>query len=769
MYSVILTELGISVFNDGQVDKAFAFSNPVKEYLAIKSKEAKLNELINYLAKIQRGVSVSDESLLAILKKFSIDCHIMNLEELEKVQTTKPQIIVDSGFASNLQDTLGKLREFALGFSSSKVTEVSQSPDLHIIQAINSLDEIDKIANGLSSRLREWYGLHFPELDNMIDSINGYAQIVMAGKRESLSKQVFEEAGFPESKVEMLSLILSKSRGGDISDINLTIVQSIAKQILDFHELRKKLEEHVESEMVEIAPNLSAILGSAVGARILGRAGSLKKMASMPASTIQVLGAEKALFRALKTGSQPPKHGLLFQHAMVHAAPRWQRGKIARAVAAKAVIAARVDVYGEGLNQTLLDKLNIRVDEIGKKYENPTEKDIRKPQQFKQDEGNFGVEEKVVEEKVVEEKVVEEKVVEEKVVEEKVVEEKVVEEKVVDLMKEEEKVVEEKVVDLMKEEEKVEIETKDPVMVIEEKVEIETKDPVMVIEEKVEIETKDPVMVIEEKVEIETKDPVMVIEEKVEIETKDPVMVIEEKVEIETKDPVMVIEEKVEIETKDPVMGIEEKVQTQIEREKSLEEDNQSYFWIKSEGEQKISTENLVPGNQVYKEKLIIKKGIEYRLWDPFRSKLAASIMNRLENFPFKNKTKVLYLGASTGTTVSHISDIVGPGGLVFAVEHASRVARDFLDRVATHRPNIMPILQDARKPKEYFSVFGKVDVVYVDIAQPDQTQIAIDNCDMFLKKDGFFFLVIKTRSIDVNKSTKKNCPRRNRKIKRKI
>ena len=363
--------------------------------------------------------------------------------------------------------------------------------------------------------------------------------------------------------------------------------------------------------------------------------------------------------------------------------------------------------------------------------------------------GILVVEEKAVEEKAVEEKVVEEKVVEEKVVDLMKEEEKVVEEKVVDLMKEEEKVVEEKVVDLMKEEEKV----------VEEKVEIETRDPVMVIEEKVEIETRDPTLVKEEeKVEIETRDPVMVIEEKVEIETRDPTLVKEEeKVEIETRDPVMVIEEKVEIETRDPTLvKEEEKVQTQIEREKSLEEDNQSYFWIKSEGEQKISTENLVPGNQVYKEKLIIKKGVEYRLWDPFRSKLAASIMNRLENFPFKNKTKVLYLGASTGTTVSHISDIVGPGGLVFAVEHASRVARDFLDRVATHRPNIMPILQDARKPKEYFSVFGKVDVVYVDIAQPDQTQIAIDNCDMFLKKDGFFFLVIKTRSIDVTKAPKR-------------
>ncbi|MDH3362025.1 MAG: ribonucleotide-diphosphate reductase subunit beta, partial [Nitrosopumilus sp.] len=389
MYSVILTELGISVFNDKKMEKAFPFSNPVKEYLLVKNKESKLNELVNYLASTQRGVSVSDESLLAILKKYSIDCYLMDELELENTQATKPQIIVDSGFASNLQDTLGKLREFALGLSSSKVTEVSESPDLHIIQAINSLDEIDKIANGLSSRLREWYGLHFPELDNIIDSINGYAQIVLAGKRESLTKQVFDEAGFPESKVEMLSLISSKSRGGDISDVNLSIVQSIAKQILDFHDLRKKLEDHVESEMQEIAPNLSAILGSAVGARILGRAGSLKRLASLPASTIQVLGAEKALFRSLKTGSQPPKHGLLFQHAMVHAAPRWQRGKIARAVAAKAVIAARVDVYGEGLNQTLLEKLNIRVDEIGKKYENPTENYTRPPQMFRREGGRF--------------------------------------------------------------------------------------------------------------------------------------------------------------------------------------------------------------------------------------------------------------------------------------------------------------------------------------------------------------------------------------------
>ncbi|MFB5606845.1 MAG: fibrillarin-like rRNA/tRNA 2'-O-methyltransferase [Candidatus Nitrosomaritimum yanchengensis] len=186
-----------------------------------------------------------------------------------------------------------------------------------------------------------------------------------------------------------------------------------------------------------------------------------------------------------------------------------------------------------------------------------------------------------------------------------------------------------------------------------------------------------------------------------------------------------------------------------------MEEDNQSFFWINSEGEKKLATENLVVGNQVYKEKLITKKGIEYRLWDPFRSKLAAAIMNGLEEFPFKNKSTVLYLGVSTGTTISHISDIVGPSGIIFGVEHASRVARDFLDRVATYRKNIIPILQDARKPKEYFSVFGKVDVVYVDIAQPDQTEIAISNCKMYLKNHGFLFLVIKTRSIDVTKPPK--------------
>ena len=181
-------------------------------------------------------------------------------------------------------------------------------------------------------------------------------------------------------------------------------------------------------------------------------------------------------------------------------------------------------------------------------------------------------------------------------------------------------------------------------------------------------------------------------------------------------------------------------------------EDKRNIFWFQIDGEKKLATENLIPKNQVYNEKLVKIKGTEYRIWNPFRSKLAATIMNGLKDFPFMQKSSVLYLGVSTGTTISHISDIVGQNGIIFGVEHTSRVARDFLDRVVSHRKNIIPIIQDARKPQEYFSVFKKVDVVYVDIAQPDQTDIAIANCKMYLKSNGYLFLVIKTRSIDVTK-----------------
>ena len=385
MLSVILTELGIAVFEEQKCIKTFPFSEPAEDYVFVKKAKSRLSDLTRFLHEKDIDVLVNDIGLQDLLKKKSIESQIMNEVKLEDIQLTKPQILVDAGLAENHDDAIQKLRDFAISLSSSKVTEVSSSPDLHIIQGINTLDDTDKIINGMSSRLREWYGLHFPELDNIIDSINGYAQIVVAGKRESLTEEVFVNAGFPDSKVQMLSLVKEKSRGGDITEKNLQNVQNLAKNILELFDLRNGLEKEVDEQMNEVAPNLSAVLGTTVGARILAKAGSLQKMATMPASTIQVLGAEKALFRALKTGSNPPKHGLLFQHAVVHAAPRWQRGKIARAIAAKAAIASRVDVHGAGLNTTLLEKLNIRVKEIEEKYSKP----VKRPQPQERDGGNF--------------------------------------------------------------------------------------------------------------------------------------------------------------------------------------------------------------------------------------------------------------------------------------------------------------------------------------------------------------------------------------------
>lgn len=177
------------------------------------------------------------------------------------------------------------------------------------------------------------------------------------------------------------------------------------------------------------------------------------------------------------------------------------------------------------------------------------------------------------------------------------------------------------------------------------------------------------------------------------------------------------------------------------------------FTWIRAEGQTRLATSNLAPGVSVYKEKLVKRAGMEYRMWDPYRSKLAAVIMNGLKDIPIHASDTVLYLGASTGTTVSHVSDMVGSDGMVFAVEHTSRVARELLDRVAVHRQNIIPILQDARYPSEYIGVFGRVDTVYCDIAQPDQTRIAIDNCRRYLKSGGHLMLIVKARSIDVVRS----------------
>ena len=167
-------------------------------------------------------------------------------------------------------------------------------------------------------------------------------------------------------------------------------------------------------------------------------------------------------------------------------------------------------------------------------------------------------------------------------------------------------------------------------------------------------------------------------------------------------------------------------------------------------GRTALLTRNLAPGKRVYNEDLVMRGGVEYRTWDPFRSKLAAAIVKGMPDEVIGEGDRVLYLGASTGTTASHVSDLVGPGGLVIGVEFAPRVAREFVEHVARERKNVIPFVADARNPAKY--AITRVDVVYCDIAQPDQTEIALANCDSLLKKGGRLLLAVKARSIDVLK-----------------
>ena len=171
------------------------------------------------------------------------------------------------------------------------------------------------------------------------------------------------------------------------------------------------------------------------------------------------------------------------------------------------------------------------------------------------------------------------------------------------------------------------------------------------------------------------------------------------------------------------------------------------------DGAQRLATRNLSPGRNVYGERLVHDDGIEYRVWDAFRSKLAAAILKGLKTIPIQPGHLVLYLGAASGTTAGHVSDIVGERGHVYCIEFASRSIRDLVDNVCAYRLNMSPILEDARFPEKYaMFIRGKVDDIYCDIAQPEQAKVLADNADFFLKSGGWIMLAVKSQSIDVTK-----------------
>lgn len=176
-------------------------------------------------------------------------------------------------------------------------------------------------------------------------------------------------------------------------------------------------------------------------------------------------------------------------------------------------------------------------------------------------------------------------------------------------------------------------------------------------------------------------------------------------------------------------------------------------FWIEFEDKtKKLATRSLAPGCKVYEdEKSFEQDPYEYRIWDPYRSKLAAAVLKGIKRVPLREGCKVLYLGTASGTTASFMSDIIGPSGSIYCVEISSRPLRDLLV-VCSRRPNMTPILADARKPEGYCSLVEGVDVIYQDVAQPDQTEILLANVRAFLHEGGHALLAIKARSIDITK-----------------
>ena len=394
--SVIIVELGICVLDEeGKSVFSKRFSNPVEAFSLLRANRLpnEINTIENELKHFERIV-VNDDNLHSILGNLGLAADMMPAEKQQEIRKNIASFAVKCGLSADEGTAIQELRDFAIAVSSSRVKEASGKLDLHVTQAINALDELDKTINVLAARMREWYGLHFPELDHLVQSLTAYARIVSsAGTRYRITNQILQDAGIQEKKSEIILGGVNRSRGGDITDDNLKMVRELADQVIEQSELRDDLANNIETTMDVVAPNVKELLTASVGARVIAKAGSLQRLATLPASTIQILGAEKALFRSLKTGANPPKHGMLFQHPLIHAAPKWQRGKIARAVAAKVAIAARIDAYRHAEKDPIIaDKLKKRILEIQEKNKLPPSEDERfkKSQEHKGRQRDFG-------------------------------------------------------------------------------------------------------------------------------------------------------------------------------------------------------------------------------------------------------------------------------------------------------------------------------------------------------------------------------------------
>ncbi len=305
-----------------------------------------------------------------IRKKVKIAVQTSEVAELDARAAEKA---IETGFVKDAEEFSVWTRNFTMELTKLRIKSAVEQRDLIVAQSIQTLDDLDRTVNLMMGRLREWYGVHFPELDRLIEKHETYARLVSElGTREEFTLSALERTDIPKAKAELAAELSENSMGADISEADLSPIQTLAKDILELYDLRQTMESYIDKTMEEVAPNTKFLVGSLLGARLIAVAGSLRSLAMRPASTIQVLGAEKALFRSLKTGARPPKHGLIFQATLLHDAKKWQRGKIARALAGKLSIAARADAFGgRYIGDRLKADLDKRITEIREKYKEP--------------------------------------------------------------------------------------------------------------------------------------------------------------------------------------------------------------------------------------------------------------------------------------------------------------------------------------------------------------------------------------------------------------
>ncbi|HTY76031.1 MAG TPA: C/D box methylation guide ribonucleoprotein complex aNOP56 subunit [Candidatus Nanoarchaeia archaeon] len=355
---------------------------------------ADLERLITSLQSEGYDLFVFDNPELAdeAKRRLNVQAETASASEAEEMRSRGQKLAVEIGFAKDAAELSQWTRNVTMELAKIQVKGETQKRDLIVAQAIQTLDDLDRTLNLFMGRLREWYGVHFPELDRLVEKHETYARLVLdLGTKTNFTQQSLEKEDLPKSKTEQISRVAEASMGADLVEPDLMQIQAVSKNVLETYKLREGMEAYLDKTMEEVAPNTKAVVGALLGARLIAIAGGLENLAKRPASTMQVLGAEKALFRSIKTGARPPKHGLIFQHTLIHDAQKWQRGKIARAIAGKLAIALRADAFGNGhyVGDKLKADLNRRIEEIRQKYPEPPPIKEQKPREFREKPREF--------------------------------------------------------------------------------------------------------------------------------------------------------------------------------------------------------------------------------------------------------------------------------------------------------------------------------------------------------------------------------------------